>query len=52
MLTVDEALLNWGLCDTAKQHIDFYLTNYIKHDGTIDYTSWGTDGDSISDYGR
>ena len=33
LLSVDEALLNWGLCELVQGHIDFYFSNYIAPDG-------------------
>lgn len=52
ILSVDDALLDWGLCDIALAHIGFYFDNYVRDDGTINYYTWGGFGDSISDYGR
>lgn len=54
MLSVDEALLEWGVCGTATAHIAFYLDNYIAADGHVVYTvgDWVKHGDSIADYGR
>jgi hypothetical protein len=60
MLSVDEALVSWGMCEPALAHIAFYFDNYIGFDGTVVYfiPPWGhgvdntTGGDSIADYGR
>jgi hypothetical protein len=61
ILSVDDALLDWGMCDQALGHIGYYFDNYIspsKADGgratqyLIDYGPWGSQGDSISDFGR
>lgn len=60
MLSVDDALISFGICETVLAHIGFYFDNYIAADGTVTYfiPPWGsgTDqthgGDSIADYGR
>lgn len=58
-LSVDEALLEWGMCDVALNHIGFYFDNYVDVvTGHINGYTWPTDGsdggegDSISDVGR
>jgi len=55
VLTVDEALMNWGLCDVAIDHLDYYVRNYIEIEeesaSFLNYT-WGSAGDSLSDFGR
>lgn len=52
VLTVDSALLEWGLFDEAAAHMSFYFDNYVRPDGTIDFYSWGARGDSVGDIGR
>ena len=60
ILSVDEALLNWGKCTPALEHLRFYFENVIAADGTVTYgcCKWGagTDrpekADGIADYGR
>lgn len=54
MLSVDDALISWGICDTALEHVAFYFDNYIAADGTVVYNipPWTHQGDSIADYGR
>ena len=54
LLSVDEALLNWGVCDLVQNHVDFYFSNYIAPDGKTIYGCCGWPGapDSLSDYGR
>eukprot|EP01052_Picozoa_sp_SAG31_P045023 SAG31_NODE_8068_length_1529_cov_1.413287_1_plen_470_part_01 len=50
--TVDDALLDWGLCDTALDHIGFWLENYLTADGQIKYYTWGGVVDGVGDIGR
>ena len=54
VLSVDEALLEWGMCGTALDHIDFYLQNYIDAAGRVTYGifPWTYEGDSVGDLGR
>lgn len=53
ILSVDNALLEWGGCDLALAHIDFYFENYVANDGRIEYGPiWGSAHDSYSDLGR
>ena len=33
--TVDDALLDWGVCETALDHIGFWLENYLTTDGKV-----------------
>ena len=55
MLSVDDALVSFGMCETALAHIAFYLDNYIGWDGTVVYfiPPWGSgvdktaEGDSV-----
>jgi len=50
--TVDDALLDFGLCDTALAHIGFWLDNYLNADGQINYFTWGGVVDGVGDIGR
>jgi hypothetical protein len=50
--TVDDALLDYGLCETALDHIGFWLTNYLTADGKIIYYTWGGVVDGVGDIGR
>ena len=50
--TVDDALLDFGLCDTALAHIGFWLDNYLTRDGKIIYYTWGGVVDGVGDIGR
>ena len=50
--TVDDALLDFGLCDTALAHIGFWLDNYLTADGQINYFTWGGVVDGVGDIGR
>ena len=56
VLSVDEAMLNFGMCEMSLNHLDFYVRNYIDIDdegtGSFQNYTWGTAGDSLSDYGR
>jgi hypothetical protein len=60
MLSVDDALISFGICNVTLAHLGFYLSNYIAADGTVTYfiPPWGSGadkthgGDSIADYGR
>lgn len=54
LIPIDNALLSWGMCDTAIDHIGFWLDNYIAADGHVVYFSgdWVKHGDSIADLGR
>jgi len=52
ILSVEEANLEWGLCNLALPHIQFYHENYVRADGTINYYSWGPYHDSYGDAGR
>ena len=54
MLSVDEALLGWGMCSTVLEHVDFYFDNYVGDDGRTIYgcCGWPNAPDSLSDYGR
>lgn len=51
-LTVDDALLDWGMLEVAREHVGFYLDNYVRDDGTVNYYTWGDLGDSVGDTGR
>lgn len=51
-LSVDNALTEWGMCDVATAHMGFFFDNYIQPDGTVNYYTWGSEGDSVGDYGR
>jgi len=46
-LSLAEVLLDWGLHDQAKQRLGYYLTKFIKDDGSIDYY-----GPAIAEYGQ
>jgi hypothetical protein len=37
ILSVDDALLDWGLCTEPLAHIGYYFDNYIMANGTVDY---------------
>lgn len=50
--TVDDALLDFGLCDTALAHIGFWLENYLTADGQIKYFTWVGVVDGVGDIGR
>ena len=53
-ITVEDALLDYGLCDTARAHIGYYFDNYLTADGQIKYpqnTNWKTWVDSVGDIG-
>ena len=54
LIPIDNALMAWGVCDTAIDHIGFWLDNYIAADGHVVYFSgdWVKHGDSIADLGR
>jgi len=54
ILPIDNALMSWGMCDTAFAHIGFWLDNYIAADGHVVFFSgdWIAHPDSISDLGR
>jgi|EP01047_Picozoa_sp_COSAG01_P071821 hypothetical protein len=54
LIPIDNALMSWGVCDTAINHIGFWLDNYIAADGHVVYFSgdWVKHGDSIADLGR
>jgi len=52
VLSVEEANLQWGLCEVALPHIQFYHENYVRPDGSINYYSWGGFHDSYGDAGR
>lgn len=54
-ITVEDALLDYGLCDTARGHIGYYFDYYLTADGEIKYpqnTNWKTWVDSVGDIGR
>ena len=51
--TVDDALLDYGLCDVALGHIGFWLENYLTPDGQIKYYTWAPSVvDGVGDIGR
>eukprot|EP01047_Picozoa_sp_COSAG01_P035444 COSAG01_NODE_2720_length_7187_cov_3.163516_4_plen_860_part_00 len=50
--TVDDALLDYGLCDTALAHIGYWLDNYLTEDGQIRYFTWKGVVDGVGDIGR
>lgn len=50
--TVDDALLDYGLCETALEHIGFWLENYLTPDGQIIYYTWRGVVDGVGDIGR
>ena len=54
LIPIDNALMSWGVCDTAIDHLGFWLDNYIAADGHVVYFSgdWVWEGDSIADLGR
>ena len=52
ILSVSDALLEWGVCDLGLAHISFYFENYVGEDGEINYYTWGAAGDSVGDTGR
>ena len=56
VLSVDEAMLNFGMCGMSVNHLDYYVRNYIDIDdegsGSFQNYTWGSAGDSLSDYGR
>lgn len=53
VLSVDSALLEWGACEPALAHLDFYFGENIRDDGTVRYDAeWEQSGDSIGDIGR
>lgn len=49
---MDDALLDWGVCDITKNHMGFFFDNYIRPSGEVDYYTWGGAGDSVGVYGR
>eukprot|EP00039_Didymoeca_costata_P008920 m.118671 g.118671 ORF g.118671 m.118671 type:complete len:968 (-) comp14284_c0_seq3:101-3004(-) len=52
-LSVDAALVDWGFCDSAIGHLQYYLENYVElPSATINYYTWGSEGDSVADQGR
>merc|ERR1712166_1663240 len=52
ILSVEEANLEWGLCNLALPHIGYYFDNNVRSDGTVNYWTWGSLGDSVGDTGR
>jgi hypothetical protein len=52
VLSVEEANLEWGLCNLALPHIGYYFDNNVRSDGTVNYWTWGGLGDSVGDIGR
>lgn len=49
--TVD-ALSAWGLNVRAAQLFRYWLTHYVRPDGTIEYKQLGVDGASLSEFGQ
>ncbi|HOK57130.1 MAG TPA: hypothetical protein PLF90_07360 [bacterium] len=47
IISAVDALTLWGINDRAKQIFKYYILNFIKEDGTINYY-----GPSISEYGQ
>lgn len=47
IIAVVDALSSWGINNRAKQLFRYWLLNFVKNDGTIDYY-----GPSLSEYGQ